>query len=78
MTARGAETLTDRQREIFRFIVEFRASAGFSPTFREIGRRFSIDSTNAVSDHVTALIRKGWLRKDPRSARTLVPCEGTS
>lgn len=58
-----ASRLTVRQREILDFIIEFRAEHGVPPTYRQIGAEFGIASTNGVSDHVHALIRKGYLTK---------------
>lgn len=61
--------LTARQREVLAFIVE-EYSEGFSlPTEREIATRFEIRSTNAVHDHLTALIGKGALRVHQRQKR---------
>lgn len=35
---------------------------GIAPTFREIGRRFGIRSTNGVKVHLEALQRKGYIK----------------
>lgn len=53
--------LTDRQTEILRFIRARMARVGFAPSYREIGVHFGIKSTNAVSDHLRALARKGTI-----------------
>ena len=51
--------LSKRQSAILDFIFEQMEQMGVSPTYREIGEHMGIKSTNGVSDHVRALIRKG-------------------
>ena len=63
--------LTDRQRAVLETIDQSVSSIGRPPTLREIGRRLGIASTNGVRDHLQALIDKGYLRRDERSARGL-------
>jgi repressor LexA len=67
------EELTDRQREILKFIVKEAESRGFPPTIREIGERMEIRSTNGVNDHLKALERKGYLWRGEQQSRSLVP-----
>jgi SOS-response transcriptional repressor LexA len=55
--------LTDRQDEVFRFILRFRWSQGEYPTFREIMKRFDFSSPNAVSFFVSSLTRKNMISK---------------
>jgi repressor LexA len=55
--------LTTKQRRIFEYIEGQITQRGHSPTIREIGERFGITSTNGVRTHLTALIRKGYLKK---------------
>lgn len=54
--------LTLKQRAILEFIVEKIRKEGIAPTFREIGRRFGISSTNGVKAHLEALERKGYIK----------------
>lgn len=56
-------SLTERQAEILRFIVEDGKARGFPPTIREIGNRFGLSSSNAVADHLRALEKKGYVRR---------------
>ncbi len=65
--------LTRRQKEILIFICFFTKDNGFPPTIREVGEHFSISSTNGVSDHLRALERKGYLSRNARRSRSLVP-----
>ena len=68
------EDLSPRQQEIFEFIRGVLDQRGVSPSYREIGTALGIGSTNAVSDHIKALVRKGYIervggRGAPRSIR---------
>jgi repressor LexA len=65
--------LTDRQKEVLRFIARTAEERGFPPTIREIGEEFSIRSTNGVNDHLKALERKGYLSRCEQQSRSLVP-----
>jgi repressor LexA len=67
------EELTDRQRDILRFITRATEERGFPPTIREIGEEMGIASTNGVNDHLKALERKGFLQRTEQTSRSLVP-----
>lgn len=60
----GRPRLTEKQRWILDFVVEFLRKNGAAPTLREIGARFGIRSTNGVDDHLTALEKKGYIRRE--------------
>ena len=63
------ETLTERQEEILEFIASFLEKRKAPPTVREIQKRFGFESTNAVSDHLGQLERKGHLKRRRGMAR---------
>jgi repressor LexA len=63
---RGLDGLTDRQREIFRWIRAYVDREGFAPSMREIGAGVGIGSTNAVSDVFRALEREGFILRKSR------------
>ncbi|MBU8935000.1 MAG: transcriptional repressor LexA [candidate division Zixibacteria bacterium] len=65
------KSLTDRQRAILEFIKQVITAHGHPPTVREIGAKFGITSTNGVRTHLSALIRKGYLRKNSFISRGL-------
>lgn len=65
------EKLTARQQQVLEYIRERITGIGQSPTIREIGERFRISSTNGVREHINALIRKGYLKKQEFVARGL-------
>jgi repressor LexA len=68
-----ASGLTERQREVLRFIANEIEQRGYPPTIREIGEALDIASTNGVNDHLKALERKGYLQRDPVKSRALIP-----
>lgn len=57
------ETLTTRQEAVLEFISGFIQKRGIPPTVREIQGHFGFESTNAVTDHLEVLERKGCLRR---------------
>ena len=63
--------LTERQREIYEFIREKIESRGYGPTVREIGNAFHIMSPNGVMCHLNALVKKGLILRQGRSARAI-------
>lgn len=62
--------LTARQREVLDFIRQFMGRIGYPPTVREIGAHFGF-VPRSVFDHLKALERKGYLRRDPAKSRSL-------
>lgn len=70
--------LTKRQGEILEFIRQRITRGGQPPTIREIGSKFGIKSTNGVRGHLSALIHKGFLRKQALVSRGLGLSDGFS
>ncbi len=66
-----AKGLTDRQREIYDFLIEYARDRGYPPTLREICREFGMASTRAASDHLLALERKGFIERSPDKSRAM-------
>lgn len=66
----GAD-LTDKQRQVLSFIERQILHVGYAPTIREIGKQFGIRSTNGVNDHLLALEKKGYLKREGQKSRTL-------
>lgn len=67
----AAEDLTERQRKVLAFIEAQIQRHGYAPTIREIGRHLDISSTNGVNDHLKALEKKGYIRREDQKSRTL-------
>jgi repressor LexA len=62
--------LTDRQAQVFQYIVKYRQERGIPPTFREIAKHFGVSHQNV--QHLVAFIRKkGLLVWEVGKARTL-------
>jgi len=54
--------LTEKQRNVYDFIQQFRQTYGQFPSLRQIGNEFSI-AVRAVQQHIEALKRKGMLEE---------------
>lgn len=63
--------LTKRQEQTLDFIRKSIRDRGYPPTLREIGEHMGIRSTNGVNDHLRALERKGYLRREDMKSRAL-------
>ena len=63
--------LTKRQQQTLEFIRKSIEERGYPPTLREIGESMGIRSTNGVNDHLRALERKGYLRREDMKSRAL-------
>ncbi len=67
--------LTQRQQMVLDFIRSSITDRGYPPTLREIGARMGIRSTNGVNDHLRALERKGYLKREDMKSRALRPTD---
>lgn len=63
--------LTPRQAEILEFLHEFQRTERIAPTYREIGDHFGFKSTKAAADHISALEKKGYLRRHSGRSRCI-------
>ena len=66
--------VTPRQLEILRFIRDCRARNGYSPTMQEIASLLGVNKVT-VFEHVESLVKKGFLRRLPFKARSLILSE---
>ena len=64
--------LTERQRDVLRFIEERIETAGVAPTLQEIADAFDFRSTASAQKHVAHLQRKGFLERRKHQKRGLV------
>ena len=64
-----AEQLTQTERRVYEYLIDFLAEHTYQPSIREIGRQFRIKSTKTVSDILQALARKGFIERDPSRSR---------
>ncbi|PLX22167.1 repressor LexA [Candidatus Parcubacteria bacterium] len=65
------DNLTKRQRQILDFINEFSEKNGYSPSYREIGEHFNLSSTATIHAHVSALEKKGLVKRSHNEARSI-------
>jgi repressor LexA len=71
ITNEPMQTLTQRQQAILGFIEDTVRVDGMPPSVREIATHFHIASPKGVTDHLAALERKGYLRREPGQARNI-------
>lgn len=65
--------LTERQKEILRFILDRIEERGAPPTMREIADYFHLASPASVKVHLEALEKKGFIRRRAWTARGIEP-----
>jgi repressor LexA len=65
------DNLTERQRDVYKFIREKIRGRGYGPTVREIAARFDIQSPNGVVCHLKALEKKGLISREPNMSRAI-------
>ncbi len=71
MFAEGDPVLTDRQRQIFDFLMKYVDEHGYPPTVREIGEAVGLASPSTVHAHLANLERAGLLKRDPTKPRAI-------
>jgi repressor LexA len=64
-------TLTARQREILVIIERHMGQHGYPPSVREIGEAVGLTSPSTVHAHLSALQKRGYLRRDPTKPRAI-------
>jgi len=69
---RKTEAPSQRQLEILEFLKSFMAKTGYPPSVRQIGEAVGLSSSSTVHSHLSALERKGYLRREGNEARALV------
>lgn len=62
-------TLTKRQKQIYDFVSDFIKKQSISPTTEEIKKRFRLSAHSTVLEHIDALVKKGFLRRNDNLAR---------
>lgn len=65
------DELTQRQRLVLECIRSSVAERGYPPSMREIGAQVGLTSPSSVKHQLTALERKGYLRRDPNRPRAI-------
>lgn len=70
--------LSGRQAAILDFIKKELQRNGYPPSVREIGAALGLSSTSTVHSHLSALEKKGYLRRDQSKSRALEICDASS
>lgn len=63
--------LSSKQKEILTYIKKFIAENKFSPSVREICKGVNLNSPATVHVHLTNLIDKGYIKRNPKNNRLL-------
>lgn len=63
--------LTKRQRQILDYILRQMHRKGYPPSVREIGAAVGLSSSSTVHSHLSALEKRGFIRRDPTKPRAL-------
>ncbi|NOX23888.1 MAG: transcriptional repressor LexA [Actinobacteria bacterium] len=63
--------LTSRQQEILQYILQSVDERGYPPAIREIGDAVGLSSPSTVHSHLNALVKAGYLRRDPTKPRAI-------
>lgn len=66
---------TARQLSILAFMRSYQEEHHVPPSLREIANHFGIKSTNAVHDHLAALVKRGLVRAPHTRGRSYLPVE---
>lgn len=63
--------ITNRQRDVLNMIMLHVVAWGYPPTIREICKYFGWSGVVAATQHIDALVLKGFLRVSPRGSRAI-------
>jgi repressor LexA len=66
-----AKKLSERQKNILKYIEAYVDERGYPPSIREIGDRVGISSTSVVDYNLRVLERDGYIRRDREVSRGL-------
>ncbi len=64
--------LTERQQQVLNHIREAVAERGYPPSVREIGDAVGLSSPSTVHSHLSTLVERGYLKRDPSKPRAIV------
>ncbi len=64
-----AQEITEKQKKILSFIMDFRNEKGYPPTLAEIAGGLGYVNRSTVQQHIESLQKKGWLIRNKNTAR---------
>jgi len=71
--------MTEKQRETWGWIKDYRGRFGYSPTIHEIRIQFGLSSPHTVASRLGAMERSGWITRDPNlQQRNMIPVENAN
>jgi len=66
-----AKELTKIQRQLLDHLIEQKVSRGIQPTLAEIAAHFGYKNRSTVQQHLQALEKKGFIKKNPKLSRAI-------
>jgi len=63
--------LTDKQRDVLKYIYQSIRQKRLPPTIREIAKEFGFSSTGTVRDYLKALVTKGYIKITANKSRAI-------
>jgi len=76
MRRRDPNSINKREKEILKFIEKNVKKNGYPPSVREIGKGVGLKSTATVHTYLSALTKKGYIKKETQKGRTLKLLKG--
>ncbi len=64
-----SKEITEIQKRILNFLIEQKSGRGIPPTLAEIAKHFGYKNRATVREHLAALERKGFIKKNPKLSR---------
>ena len=64
-----SEPLTQLEKRVYHYMIDFLAENTYQPSIREIAKKFRIKSTKTVSDLLHSLEHKGYIERDESRSR---------
>lgn len=71
MAAKARTKLTDKQKAVLDFIKKYIRKHDFAPTLREMAEALGYPAPPAVSNHLMALERKEYIRRENNKSRAI-------
>ncbi|ADQ41558.1 transcriptional repressor, LexA family [Caldicellulosiruptor acetigenus I77R1B] len=65
--------LTERQQQILNAVIGYINEKGYPPTIRELADIVGVKSSSTLHGHLQRLEKKGYITKEKRKPRTIVP-----
>ena len=76
MRKKDPASLNKREKAILKFIEKQINANGYPPSVREIGKAVDLKSTATVHGYISALEKKGYIKKESQKGRTLKLLKG--